>query len=93
MVDCFILFWTAFALAGDAKGAGGARQLAVTTYKMVIGEDETFEETLVLKAEQGMAQQLIWYRFNAKREMFISLRRNPDLFPGDMRMKLNLYST
>ena len=25
--------------------------------------------------------------------MFISLRRNPDLFPGDMRMKLNPYST
>ena len=63
MVDCFILFWTAFALAGDAKRAEGARQLAVTAYKMVIGEDETFEETLVLKAEQGMSQQLIWYRF------------------------------
>lgn len=60
VVDCFMLLWTAFALAGDDKGADGARDLAITAYRILMGEDETFEETIGFKAEEHMAQRLLW---------------------------------
>jgi len=60
VVDCFMLLWTAFALARDDKGADGARDLAITAYRILMGEDETFEETIGFKAEEHMAQRLLW---------------------------------
>jgi hypothetical protein len=60
VVDCFMLLWTAFALAGDNKGADGARDLAITAYRILMGEDETFEETIGFKAKEHMAQRLLW---------------------------------
>lgn len=60
VVDCFMLLWTAFALAGDNKGADAARDLAITAYRILMGEDETFEETIGFKAKEHMAQRLLW---------------------------------
>jgi hypothetical protein len=60
VVDCFMLLWTAFAFAGDKKGTDDARDLAITAYRILMGEDETFEETIGFKAKQYIAQRSLW---------------------------------
>ncbi len=60
VVDCFMLLWTAFALAGDNRGADGARDLAITAYRILMGEDETFEETTGFRVREHLARRLLW---------------------------------
>jgi hypothetical protein len=74
VVDCFMLLWTAFALAGDEKGADGARELAITAYMILMGE-ETFEETIGFKAKEHMAQRLLWLGLRCGRRLHILGKR------------------
>ena len=42
--------WTAFVVLKNAKKADEAKHLAITSYRIVVGEDETLEETYGQKA-------------------------------------------
>lgn len=62
VLECFLLLWTAFARAGNQRGAEGARDLATIAYKIIVGEDETFDKTYGDKARILIGQRQLWMR-------------------------------
>ncbi len=60
LVECWMMLWTAFAALGDGDRAGMARHLAVVSYRIVVGEDETFEETYGQKGKMCIEQGRLW---------------------------------
>lgn len=60
LVECWMMLWTAFAALGDGERAEMARKLAVVSYKIVVGEDETFEESYGMKGRVCIEQGRLW---------------------------------
>jgi hypothetical protein len=60
VVECWLLLWTSFALIGEPKVAEMTKDLAATSYKIIVGEDETFEKTYGTKAKSWLARGCIW---------------------------------
>lgn len=58
--ECWLIIWTAYALLGDKERADMARTLASVSYRIVVGEDETFEETYGAKARGFIAKGKLW---------------------------------
>ncbi len=54
------MLWTAYSIEGDLKRAERARSFASISYRIVVGEDETFEETYGGKARVLIAQKKLW---------------------------------
>ncbi len=59
-VECWLMLWTAYSIEGDLKRAERARSFASISYRIVVGEDETFEETYGGKARVLIAQKKLW---------------------------------
>lgn len=58
--ECWLMIWTAYALLGDKERADMARGVASVNYRIVVGEDETFEETYGAKARGFIAKGKLW---------------------------------
>lgn len=59
VVECWMLLWTTFALMSALKAADMAKDLA-TSYKIIVGEDETFEETYGIRGKSWITKRVIW---------------------------------
>lgn len=55
-----MLLWTTFALMDALKAADMAKDLAATSYKIIVGEDETFEETYGIRGKSWITKRVIW---------------------------------
>lgn len=60
LVECWLMLWTAYAVLGDMERGEMARGLAVTSYRIVVGEDQTFEETYGAKGRACVVQGRLW---------------------------------
>ncbi|KAL2066321.1 hypothetical protein VTL71DRAFT_2392 [Oculimacula yallundae] len=60
LVECWMVLWTAYAVLGDVERADMARNFAVVSYRIVVGEDQTFEETYGAKGTACVAQGRLW---------------------------------
>jgi hypothetical protein len=60
LVECWLMIWTAYASLGDFERADMARAFASVSYRIVVGEDETFEETYGAKARAFIANGKLW---------------------------------
>ncbi|KAJ5042254.1 uncharacterized protein L3040_004807 [Drepanopeziza brunnea f. sp. 'multigermtubi'] len=60
LVECWVLLWTAYAVLRDVRRAEMAREMAVVSYRVLVGEDETFEETYGVRARGCVAQGRLW---------------------------------
>ncbi|KAH7370485.1 hypothetical protein BKA65DRAFT_589810 [Rhexocercosporidium sp. MPI-PUGE-AT-0058] len=53
-VECWMMLWTAYAVVGDGERAEMVRKLAVVSYRIVVGEDVTFEGVYGTKGGGGL---------------------------------------
>jgi SET domain len=60
LIRQWVLLWTAFALLGEADRAEQAREIAVVAYRIAIGEDETFEESVGVDARLCIRERILW---------------------------------
>jgi len=60
LIECWLLLWTCFAHQGKGEKAAAAKNNAVVTFRIVVGEDESFDETYGSKAELYIAQGRTW---------------------------------
>ncbi|PVH88064.1 hypothetical protein DL98DRAFT_225906 [Cadophora sp. DSE1049] len=60
LVECWMDLWTAYAVLGDLERAETMRKFAIVSYRIVVGEDQTFEETYGSKGRVCMAQRRLW---------------------------------
>lgn len=60
LVECWMILWTAYAALGDLERAEIARNFAIVTYGIVVGEDQTFEETYGSNGRICVLQRMLW---------------------------------
>ncbi|KAG4429525.1 hypothetical protein IFR05_014999 [Cadophora sp. M221] len=60
LVECWMMLWTAYAVLGDGERAEMARWFAVVSYRIVVGEDVTFEETYGGRGKVCVEQRRLW---------------------------------
>ena len=60
LVECWMILWTAYAALGDLERAEITRELAVVSYGIIVGEDQTFEETYGSKGSVCVVQRMLW---------------------------------
>jgi len=60
LVECWLLLWTSYVVLGQGEKAEAAKGLAIVSYRIIVGEDETFEEVYGSKAKRYIAQGMLW---------------------------------
>lgn len=66
MIVSWVSLWTAFAFLGERDRAEQARQIAVVSYRIMIGEDETFEESIGKDARSLIKEKKLWAGFDLR---------------------------
>jgi len=60
LVECWLLLCTSYVILGQGEKAEVAKDLAIVSYRIIVGEDETFEEVYGSKAKNYIAEGMLW---------------------------------
>jgi hypothetical protein len=66
MMNGWVLLWTSFAFLGERDRAEQARKIAAVSYRILVGEDETFEESIGKDVRLSIKEKRLWGGFGLR---------------------------